>query len=210
MAMKHLLASLFAVALVAGTLSGCGGGDEAPVDNMQTSESAESTEPAEAPVPKKRRRMPAAEAQAATPAPTPTPVARTRAFLARNVAYDKMRTKAMTMVYVGQTKKAMNTFESAQQMRPEDPAVRAWLAAIRQSAKQARDSAPTAQDDFKTASQGLRSGAGMAPGGAPALQPPSLPGRAGAVGGRAGGSAGGSGAPAPAASPLEIDPKLVF
>lgn len=206
--MKHILASLFAVALVAGTLSGCGGGEEAPVDNMQTSESGEATDPAaEAPVPKKRRRMPTADEQAATPAPTPTPVARTRAFLARNVAYDKMRTKAMTMVYVGQTKKAMNTFESVQQMRPEDPAVRAWLAAIRKSAKQAREAAPTAQDDFKTASQNLRSGAGAVPGGAPALPAPNLPGGAG---GRAGGSAGGSGAPAPAASPLEIDPKLVF
>jgi type IV secretory pathway VirB10-like protein len=203
--MKHILASLFAVALVAGTLSGCGGdGEEAPVDNMQTSETTE------APVPKKRRRMPTPDEQAATPAPTPTPVARTRAFLARNVAYDKMRTKAMTMVYVGQTKKAMNTFESVQQMRPEDPAVRAWLAAIRKSAKQARDAAPTAQDDFKTASQNLRGGAGPLPGGAPALPAPNLPGGSGAFGGRAGGSAGGAGAPAPAASPLEIDPKLVF
>ncbi|MFN3431568.1 MAG: hypothetical protein ACK46X_16645, partial [Candidatus Sericytochromatia bacterium] len=171
MALKHLFASLFAVALVAGTLSGCGGdGEEAPVENTPSSESAESAETAEAPLPKKRRRLPTAEEQAATPAPTPSPVAaRTRAFLARNVAYDKMRTKAMTMVYAGQTKKAMNTFENVQQMRPEDPAVRAWLAAIRQSAKQARDAAPTAQDDVNTASQTLRSGARGLPGGAPAL-----------------------------------------
>lgn len=215
MALNRLFACLIASALTAGTLSGCdaisgmfgGGGDNPPAAAAD-----------DAPKPKRhrpRKKAPvqtasahgAAGAPGATP-PSAAPALKPRAFLYRNVNYDKMRTRAMQMVYEGKTKKALAAFQDAQHVRPTDPAVQMWVAAIRQSAQKARDAAPKADDDFKTAAQQLRTpvlpgvGTGTttaapaagtpAAGAAPTLPRPALP------------AAGNTG------TPTVVDPRTVF
>lgn len=196
MALTKFLATFIGVALAAGTLSGCeggfslfGGGEEAPVE-----------EPTPKPRRAKKPKPAADETAAAETSPSPKPSgapANPRAFLYRNVAYDKVRNRAMQQVYEGQTKKAMTTFQSAQRLRPDDPAVEMWMSAIRQSVKTSTNGAPTAVDDFRAATQQLRSP--VAPG-APAAPEVVVPGGAAPT------------LPRPRAvpSPVQVDPGQVF
>jgi hypothetical protein len=184
---------LIGAALVAGTLSGCEGGFD--LGSMFGGGQQQAAPSEGAPKKPRRRRAPAkqapkkdvvAAAGTGAASPSPAPVLKPRSFLLRNVSYDLMRTRAMRLVYEGKTKKALSTFQSAQRLRPGDPAVEMWVSAIRQSAQKARDSAPKAVDDFNNAAQQLRTPAlpGNGPaaaapattsGGAPDLPRPALP-----------------------------------
>lgn len=205
MALKRFLRTLIGVALVAGTLSGCEGGVDPGAMLGAESRDLDAEVAAEGkPVKKKPRKKAApapAEAAVAAASPSPGPAAKPRAFLYRNVAFDKVRTRAMRQVYEGQTKKALTTFQSAERLRPSDPAVKMWMEAIRESAKKPRSGDPAAIDDFKAAAQQLRApgapaapagftGAGQAVGQAPSLPRPAMP--------------------QPAATPFEVDPRSVF
>jgi hypothetical protein len=170
MALNRLFACLIAVTLTAGTLPGCdgGGGDSPPAASDDAPKPKRHRKPKQAPT-QTATATGAAAAPGAPAASSPAaPALKPRAFLYRNVSYDKMRTRAMQMVYEGKTKKALNAFQDVQRSRPADPAVQMWVAAIRASAQKARDSAPTAVDDFKTAAQQLRTPTQPAVGGAPA------------------------------------------
>jgi hypothetical protein len=205
MALKRFLTTLIGAALVVGTLSGCEGEvDPAEMVGAEARDLDAEVEAEGQPVPKKPRRKAAPQADAAAAeglaasSPKPGPSAKPRAFLYRNVAFDKVRTRAMQQVYEGQTKKALTTFQSAERLRPSDPAVKMWMAAIRESAKKPRSGDPAAVDDFKAAAQQLRTpgGGAIAPAdGQAAGQAPSLPRPA---------------MPQPAATPFEVDPRSVF
>lgn len=184
-----------------------GGGDNPPAAAADDAPKPKRPRPhKKAPVQTAAAHGAAAAPGAPTPSPSAAPALKPRAFLYRNVSYDKIRSRAMQMVYEGKTKKALATFQDAQHMRPTDPAVQMWVAAIRQSAQKARDAAPKADDDFKSAAQQLRTpvisgtgtttstGAPAAPaaaGAAPTLPRPALP-------------AGNSG------TPTVVDPRMVF
>lgn len=206
MALKRFLTTFIGAALVVGTLSGCEGGvDPGAMLGAESRDLDAEVEAEGRPVKKKPRKKVAPAPQeapvAAAASPSPGPAVQPRAFLYRNVAFDKVRTRAMRQVYEGQTKKALSTFQSAERLRPSDPAVKMWMAAIRESAKQPRTGDPAAIDDFKAAAQQLRApnsgavapaanGAGQAAGQAPSLPRPAMP--------------------QPAATPFEVDPRSVF
>jgi hypothetical protein len=205
MALKRFLTTLIGAALVAGTLSGCEGGfDPGAMLGAESRDLDAEVEAEGKPVKKKPRKKAAPapqEAPVAAASPSPGPAVQPRAFLYRNVAFDKVRTRAMRQVYEGQTKKALTTFQSAERLRPSDPAVKMWISAIRESAKKPRSGDPAAIDDFKAAAQQLRApgvgavapaanGAGQAAGQAPSLPRPAMP--------------------QPAATPFEVDPRSVF
>jgi hypothetical protein len=206
MALKRFLTTFIGAAIVAGTLSGCEGGfDPGAMLGAESRDLDAEVEAEGKPVKKKPRKKAAPPPDAAVAegvaTPKPGPSTKPRAFLYRNVAFDKVRTRAMRQVYEGQTKKALTTFQSAERLRPSDPAVKMWMAAIRESAKKPRSGDPAAIDDFKAAAQQLRApgatvgapaanGAGQSVGQAPSLPRPAMP--------------------QPAATPFEVDPRSVF